>query len=61
MSRESRTPILFRVVALQQDYFVALEPREIKPAVLRIVCETIDLADFVTVHQVGRNKVLRVD
>src|SRR5437016_2847178 len=28
---------------------------------LRVVCETIDLADFVPVDQIGRNKVVGVD
>src|SRR5258708_39425599 len=58
---EARAAVLFRVVALQQDHFVALVAREIEPSMVRIVGEAAGLADFVAVNQIGRNEVFGSD
>src|SRR6516164_9283701 len=61
MSGESSPAILLRIEALKENHLVALEAREIEPAMLRVVSETIDLTDFVTVNEIGGHKVLRLD
>src|SRR5258708_4945657 len=61
MGRESRSPILLRFEALQENHLVALETGKIKPAVVRAVGETIDLTNFVAVNEICRNKVLGVN
>src|SRR5580692_6808846 len=57
---EARAAVVLGVVALQQDCFVTLHPREVVPAMPGVVEEAESFADAIAIDEIGRHAILEV-